>query len=154
MNVLKKMMAFVLIMALGLSLCACANQQSEIKTLTKNFENACNKLELNAMLDCIEPDISRGVKAVTGIIGMFSDNDTDELLEKFGNLLFKELPGNSKEFFTSIKINLDDVELKEDSASALAQITYEISGEEYKTNAKFDYTCIDKVWYISNLDIE
>ena len=154
MKKFKSFAALVLIIALGVSMCACGNQNNEIKTLTKNFENSCNKLDLNAMLDCIDPDISGSVKKLTGLIGMFSDKDTDELLDSFAKVLFSELPENSKEFFSSIKIKLDNIEIDEDKASATAEITYEISGEDNTSNANFEYTRIDEKWYISNLDIE
>lgn len=154
MKIFKRLSALILITALSFSMCACGNQTNEIKTLTNNFENSCNKLDMNEMLDCIDPDISGSVKKLTGLIGMFSDKDTDELLDSFAKVLFSELPENSKEFFSSIKIKLGDIEIEEDNASASAEITYEISGEENKTNANFEYVCIDKKWYISNLDIE
>ena len=151
---LKNIIIFALLFALVLGVSACGNQNNEIKTLTNNFENSCNKLDMNAMLDCIDPDISGSVKKLTGLIGMFSDKDTDELLDSFAKVLFSELPENSKEFFSSIKIKLDNIETDEDSASATAEITYEISGEDNKSNANFEYTRIDEKWYISNLDIE
>jgi uncharacterized lipoprotein YehR (DUF1307 family) len=154
MKIFKMCAALILIIVLTVSMCACGNQNNEIKTLTKNFENSCNKLDMNAMLDCIDPDISGSVKKLTGLIGMFSDKDTDELLDSFAKVLFRELPENSKEFFSSIKIKLDNIEIDEDSASATAEITYEISGEDNKSNANFEYTRIDEKWYISNLDIE
>ena len=154
MKKFKNFVALILIIVLSVSVCACGNQNNEIKTLTNNFENACNKLDMNAMLDCIDPDISESVKKLTGLIGMFSDKDTDELLDSFAKVLFSELPENSKEFFSSIKIKLDNIETDEDSASATAEITYEISGEDNKSNANFEYTRIDEKWYISNLDIE
>ncbi len=154
MKKFKSIAALILIIALSVSMCACGNQNNEIKTLTKNFENSCNKLDLNAMLDCIDPDISGSVKKLTGLIGMFSDKDTDELLDSFAKVLFSELPENSKEFFSSIKIKLDNIEIDEDKASATAEITYEISGENNTSNANFEYTRIDEKWYISNLDIE
>lgn len=154
MRKFKNYAALILIIVLSVSVCACGNQNNEIKTLTKNFENSCNKLDMNAMLDCIDPDISGSVKKLTGLIGMFSDKDTDELLDSFAKVLFSELPENSKEFFSSIKIKLDNIEIEEDNASATAEITYEISGEDNKSNANFEYTRIDEKWYISNLDIE
>ena len=154
MRKFKNFAALILIIVLSVSVCACGNQNNEIKALTKNFENSCNKLDMNAMLDCIDPDISESVKKLTGLIGMFSDKDTDELLDSFAKVLFSELPENSKEFFSSIKIKLDNIETVEDSASATAEITYEISGEDNKSNANFEYTRIDEKWYISNLDIE
>ena len=154
MKIFKMCAALILIIVLTVSICACGDQNNEIKTLTKNFENSCNKLDMNAMLDCIDPDISGSVKKLTGLIGMFSDKDTDELLDSFAKVLFSELPENSKEFFSSIKIKLDNIKIDEDSASATAEITYEISGEDNTSNANFEYTRIDEKWYISNLDIE
>ena len=154
MKIFKMCAALILIIVLTVSMCACGNKNNEIKTLTKNFENSCNKLDMNAMLDCIDPDISGSVKKLTGLIGMFSDKDTDELLDSFAKVLFSELPENSKEFFSSIKIKLDNIEIEEDNASATAEITYEISGEDNKSNANFEYARIDEKWYISNLDIE
>ena len=154
MKSFKSLATLFLIIALSISMCACGNQNNEIKTLTKNFENSCNKLDMNAMLDCIDPDVSGSVKKLTGLIGMFSDKDTDELLDSFAKVLFSELPENSKEFFSSIKIKLANIEIEEDSASASAEITYDISGEDNKSNANFEYTRVDEKWYISNLDIE
>ena len=151
---LKNIIVFLLLFVIVLSMSACDNQNNEIKSLTKNFENSCNKVDMNAMLDCIDPDISESVKKLTGLIGMFSDKDTDELLDNFAKVLFSELPENSKEFFSSIKIKLDNIEIEEDTASASAEITYEISGEDNKSNANFEYIRIDEKWYISNLDIE
>ena len=154
MKIFKMCAALILIIVLTVSMCACGNKNNEIKTLTKNFENSCNKLDMNAMLDCIDPDICDSVKKLTGLVGMFSDKDTDELLDSFAKVLFSELPENSKEFFSSIKIKLDNIEIEEDSASATAEITYEISGEKNKSNANFEYARIDEKWYISNLNIE
>ena len=108
---LKNIISFVLLLVIVLSMSACDNQNNEIKTLTNNFENSCNKVDMNAMLDCIDPDISESVKKLTGLIGMFSDKDTDELLDNFAKVLFSELPENSKEFFSSIKIKLNNIEI-------------------------------------------
>lgn len=154
MKIFKSLAALILIMAMSVGICACGSQNNEIKVLTKNFENSCNKLDMNAMLDCIDPDISGSIKKLTGLIGMFTDKDTDELLDGFAKVLFSELPENSKEFFSSIKIKLNTIEIEENSAIASAEITYEISGETNRSNADFEYICIDKKWYISNLDIE
>lgn len=44
--------------------------------------------------------------------------------------------------------------MKKNKASAYAEITYKFSGEENKSNANFQYICIDKKWYISDLDFE
>ena len=153
-SIFKRCLAFIALSVLCLSICACSNQNNEIKTLTNRFEKSCNKIDLNAMLDCIDPDISNSIKTVTGIIGLFSKNDTDEILDKFAGLLFRELPKNSKEFFSSIKIKLGDIEKDENKAFASAKIEYNISGEAKETNASFEYICVGDKWYISDFNIE
>ena len=100
MKKIKSLSTLFLIIALSVSMCACGGQNNEIKTLTRNFENSCNKLDMNAMLDCIDPEVSGSVKKLTGLIGMFSDKDTDELLDSFAKVLFSEMPENSKDFFS------------------------------------------------------
>ena len=84
---------------------------------------------------------------------MFSDKDTDELLDKFSKVVFNGLPENSQEFFSSIKIRLDNIEKSDDSAFADAEITYEVSGEKKKADADFEYVCIDGKWYIEDFNI-
>lgn len=152
-NTLKNICISVMTLVLVLSMGACSAGTSEIETLTKNFETACNSLDLNGILDCVTPEISTSVKAVTGFIGMFSDKDSDEILEKVGSVIFKGLPENSREFFSSIKVDIDTVEQGEDKASAAARITYEISGEKHEKDLSLDYSCVDGKWYISNLDV-
>lgn len=154
MRILKNCLVLLLVVAICVGFCACGMKTDEIKSLTKSFENSCNKIDLNGMLDCINPDIASGIKAVTGFVGMFSDDDSDVILDKFAKMLFTGLPENSREFFSSIKISLDNVEIKEEQASALAKITYDISGEKYETQAVFEYAHIDGKWYISDFCIE
>lgn len=50
--------------------------------------------------------------------------------------------------------NKNEVHYEKNKASAYAEITYKFSGEENKSNANFQYICIDKKWYISDLDFE
>lgn len=157
MNTLKRCATIILIIVLSVSLCACAGQgkDNEIETLTKNFEKACNKLDLNGMLDCVDPEISKSVKAITELVGLFSDKDTDELLDGLAKVLFRELPENSKELFSSIKIKLDDnIEISEDIANASAEIVYEISGEEHTSNVSLEYVKLDEKWYISDVSAQ
>jgi len=151
---LRKVIIFGLLLILLFSLSGCGSETNEIRALTKDFENACNKLDMNEMLECIDPDISGSIKKLTGFIGMFSDKDTDELLDSFAKVLFSNLPENSREFFSSIKIKLDSITKEENKAHAAAEIEYEISGEDKKVNASFDYTYEDGKWYISKLDLE
>ena len=150
---MKKSVALFLAVILSVCMFGCSAETNEIKTLTKNFEVACNELDFNAMLDCVEPEVSDSVKSVTSFIGMFSDKDTDEILDKVANVIFKGLPENTQEFCSSMKFAVDDIVTEENSASATAKITYEISGEPCEKSGIFEYARISEKWYISNLEI-
>ena len=141
-------------MAVLLLCTGCVGKESAIKKVTAQFESACNKLDLNEMLDCINPDISEKVKLATGLVGMFADKDREELLDGLAALLIGEGQTNTSEFFESVKIKLLETDVQETTATANAEITYTISGEEYTNKAMFDYIYTDDKWYISSLDIE
>ena len=153
MKTIKNALALILIIVLSVSFCACGNS-GDIKTVTNNFEKTCNELDVNGMLDCIDPTIASGVKALTGLVGLFTNKDTDELLDSFAKVLFNELPENSQEFFSSINIKIGDIEIdeNEENATAQAEISYEISGETYQKEVTLEYICVDGEWYISSLD--
>ncbi len=153
-NKLKKFTLFILMLSIALSITACGSKTNEIRNLMSEFENSCNKLDLNSMLNCINPKVADGVKLATGVLGIFSDKNTDELLDDLASVLLDEAPSNAKEFFSSIEMATDDIKIDGDTATAMAEIEYKISGEAYEENAVFEYIYTDEKWYISNLDIK
>ena len=78
---IKGIVIVMLIAALVLSLCGCSNDKGEIENLMTEFEYSCNELDIDAMLDCIDPAISDKIKLATGIASMFTNKDSDELTE-------------------------------------------------------------------------
>lgn len=145
---------FVLLFALVLGMTACGSKTGEIKNLTADFEKACNELDLNAMLDCINPAVADGVKLATGFVGMFTDKDTDEVLDGVASLLLDEAPDDAKAFFSSIKITTKEIEVDGENATATATIEYTVSGEDYDEEAVFQYLYTDEQWYISDLSFQ
>lgn len=154
MSAFKKGIITFLVMVMCIGVSACSSKNNEVETLTNNFENSCNKLDVNAMLDCIDPGVSDKIKKITGFVGLFSDKDTDELIESFASMIFSGLPENSKEFLSSIKLITKDIAIEEETATATATIEYSISGEKYSKEATLEYMNIDGKWYIADLDIE
>lgn len=144
----------VAVMTLVMLLTACGNGKSEIESVTADFEKACNDVDLNAMLDCIDPTIASGLKFATGLAGMFSDKDTDELLDELSKLIFDNIPDKTEEFFSSIDISVDNISVDGETATADAVIKYEMSGEKYSNNAVFTYTMTDNAWYILSLNLK
>ncbi len=144
-------MVFVL---MAVSLCGCGNSKGEIENLMTEFEYSCNELDIDAMLDCIDPAISDKIKLATGIASMFTDKDSDELTEELVGMLTGDNSLNADDFFSSIKIETEDIKTKKETGTANAKVEYTIAGEKFKKEATFEYVYEMEKWYISSFSLK
>ena len=73
----------VLLVTMAFSVTGCqAADKTEIRTVINEFEGACNKLDFDAVLDCINPQIADKVKLALGFVGMFTNTDTSKMDSK------------------------------------------------------------------------
>ena len=151
---IKGIVIVMLIAALVLSLCGCSNDKGEIENLMTEFEYSCNELDIDAMLDCIDPAISDKIKLATGIASMFTNKDSDELTEELVGMLTGDSSLNADDFFSSIKIETKDIKTKKDSGTANAVVEYRIAGEKFKKEATFTYVYNMEKWYISRFNLK
>ena len=79
-KIIRSLMCVLLAAVIVCSFAGCAN--SEIKGVISDFESACNDLDFNAMSDCINPRITGVLDFASGLIGMFTEKDTEEMLDK------------------------------------------------------------------------
>lgn len=150
----KGIVIVMLIAAMVLSLCGCSNDKSEIENLMTEFEYSCNELDIDAMLNCIDPAISDKIKLATGIAGMFTDKDSDELIEGLVGMLTGDNSLNADDFFSSIKIETSDIKTKKETGTANAIVEYSVAGEKFKKEATFDYVYNMDKWYISSFKLK
>lgn len=151
---IKGIVIMMLIATLVLSLCGCSNDKSEIENLMMEFEYSCNELDIDAMLDCIDPAISDKIKLATGIASMFADKDSDELTEELVGLLTGEETINANDFFSSITIETKDIKVKKETGSSEAVVEYSLAGEKFKKNAELEFIKTLDKWYISGFKLK
>lgn len=149
-----KLVFFVLITTMVLSLCGCSNDKGEIENLMTEFEYSCNELDIDAMLNCIDPVISDKVKLATGIASMFTDKDPDEFTEELVGVLTGDNSLNADDFFSSIKIETSEIKTKKETGTADAIVEYSVSGEKFKKEATFNYIYNMEKWYISSIKLK
>lgn len=150
----KGIVIVMLIATMVLSLCGCSNDKSEIENLMMEFEYSCNELDIDAMLNCIDPAISDKIKLATGIAGMFTDKDFDELTEELIGMLTGDDSLNADDFFSSIKVETTDIKTKKETGTANAIVEYSIAGEKFKKETTFDYVYNMDKWYISSFKLK
>ncbi|MGN0114791.1 MAG: hypothetical protein ACI396_05650 [Acutalibacteraceae bacterium] len=145
--------AVIVSIAMVLSLSGCGGPEKDIKNLLTEFENACNTLDFDAVLDCIDPKVSDKVKLAVGVVGMFTDSDTDELFDSLADYLSKDDIGG-KDFFSSIKIKVEKISVEDDAATVSTTLTYSVNGEETVREASFYCIYYTEKWYISYFTID
>lgn len=143
-------MALLLAVSMVFSFASCSGEKGEIKTLIKNYENACNDLDMEAILDCINPSIASKIELATGVLGMLTGADSDELFDKLSGLLSTEALGG-KDFFGSLKIKVKDIEIDGDTAVVTADISYTVKDKSTQEEATIDCVRVDDVWYVGTL---
>ena len=129
-------------------LSGCGGASKEVNNLMTEFEHACNTLDIDAMLNCIDPTVADPVKVGLSLYGMFAQNDNDKTLDQIAGGLSGDPKLNGNEFFSSIKIEVKKTSVKGDNATVETNIQYKLLGQNYNRDASF--TCIEKSgkWYI------
>lgn len=142
---------FAILVSTVVSFSGCG-AKSEIKSLIKNYEKACNELDFNSILECVDPRVSDSLNMAADFVGMFTDMNADELFERLAGLLSSSKYGG-KEFFSTIKIDIQDIEVEEKDATVSAIVTYTVGGTEYVREATFKCIYYVEEWYISTYSI-
>lgn len=144
--------AIVISIAMIFSLTGCSSSNKGIENLMTEFEYACNTLDFDAVLNCINPKVSDKIKIATGFVGMFTDTDTDEMFESLSDYLSSDDIGGT-DFFSSIKIEVKDISVEDEAATVAAILTYELNGEEVVRESTFNCIYYTEKWYISSFSI-
>lgn len=154
MTLMKRMAAVVLALTLSLTLCACGDK-SEIRDTINDFEEACQELDLNDLLECIEPSTASTLRAGAGLLGNLTGQSSAELLDSVVPFLFGENYSDST-FLNSIDIEIEDIAVNETSATAMGTVSFLFNGETVVKNADFRLVKVgsekDADWYIADID--
>lgn len=157
MKSVKSLLLVLVIACTSVMLCGCGDK-SNVKGVIRDFETACNSLDIDAMLDCLNPDIADAVNATLGFVGIFTDKDTETMLDSISKTLLgatEEGEGGS-EFFSTLKIDVEEVIAGRNSATVDAEVSYDLNGETVEKAAEFicNYSDKDEKWYISDFSFK
>lgn len=141
-------LSLVMIIICVLPMAGCNNSDSQIRNLMREFEYSCNSLDVDAMLDCVHPDITGKIKAAMGLVGMFTGQDSDAMLDAIFSKLTDNNQVDSKSFFSSVKLNVREVQSNDVEGTAKVDLSYKLGNEELVTTATFVCVKYDNKWYI------
>lgn len=148
----KKIVSVLLVVCMMFSLTACSLIDSmKVKSLLGDFQEACNLTDINTALTYIDPNVADKIKLAADIVGMFTNKTDEELFLDLAALLTRE-SFNDVNFFTTLNIDVQEVIVAEDGASAIAKtiVTYDLLGEQNIKEAEFSCIYYAEQWYISS----
>ena len=146
-----KIVSVAMIAVLLFSLAGCGDKGA-IKATIKDFEKACNEMNVEAAIDCIDPSISGVLKLGAGLVGGISGKDADGVFESLSSLLSSGAESLGVDGFKTLKVKVNDIAAADSSATAKVTLTYTgHSGEEKTKDATVNLKNSSEGWKISGV---
>lgn len=142
-------LTILLLFTMAFSLTGCGTK-GDIKDTVKSFEKACNELDFNGVLDCIHPTVSGAIKVATNLAGFFADTNSEEMFDKLSEYLSDSNFGG-KEYFSSLKIDVKNIEVEETTAKVYVTFKYKVNDKESERDAIINCTVDNEKWYITTI---
>lgn len=150
-KILSVLMAIVMV---GVLFTGCAaKDKKEIRSLMTEFEASCNSLDAEAILNCVTPRVADKLKLGLGIFGMVAETDAYEYLSEILYEYIGDASVNGEDFFSTIKIEVQDITLDEKTAVVNTIVSYGAAGEELVREATFGCEYYAERWYISSFEL-
>lgn len=150
----------------GVLLCGCGTSpEARIRQLNDQFCDSYNHLDVEGLLDCLEPSMAEKVNAMVefsvGVFGALTDIELDldaETMYSLLNLCVNLTPESELEEIgmPELTMELQSLELSEgeDAAVAVVEITLEAGDQIQQDQCQVYYVNLDGDWYFSNMNFE
>ena len=124
--------------------------KKECENVLEEFQYACNNVDVNSMLECIDPNVADPIKILIASTG----EDPDECLEYLSEAILYDLSAdgeNVDEMLASIVIEPEEIEVEDNYAVAYCRVSCVINGVDVVRFADIEMKTHDESWYITNL---
>lgn len=139
---------------LSVSLCACSGaQKTAIKNTLSSFETACHKMDVDSMLDCIDPDIAKPIQMGLAIAGSITGNDYSDVIGELAQRVLGEV-FNSEEVLSSFELSDFEINVNGKKATVECSMHFELNGSDFEQDVSFSMKYVDDEWYISGVNVQ
>ena len=153
-----KISAIVLIICMLLcTMAGCKQDTTVLEQRIQDFAVKCNELDIDGMLRCLDPSVSEpialtisGIEMVAKLSG--SPVDKYELFSAVSDVILDSEGINGMDFFKSIEVEVDHIDVEENVAYAYCYISYVISDIKFKKEAVIYMIEQADIWYVQDLE--
>ena len=144
--------AIILLIAVMIISFSGCGESSKVKAVISDFQTACNNMDVNAVVECIDNPIVNAVKGVSGLAGDLLDFDNEKLNELVGDLLGDIGDIATGDYLKTMQIKVKKVKVDGTTALATAELSGKGFGEsEYTKTVVFECTRVGDTWKIKNI---
>lgn len=150
------LLSLIIMITLFISGCGeekkCANQ-------IQSFVSACNELDTEGILSCMDPSIADPIRITFGVIGTLTGKELNDVLDGIIHILIKGLQLFNDEIemeqiFSSMSIEVEKIKIEEEYAQIEGKISFHLFGKLVKRDVMVDMKETDQVWYIMKISLE
>lgn len=160
----RRIAAALVCVLMAFSLTACgSNPEREIDALNRRFCRSYNNLDMDGVIDCLEPSLADTVNAVLdlsmGLLGAAADIDLDldaETMYALAEVCFDIMPEEQRDAMQipELDLELESLEVSDDGtrASGVVTLTLENDSASQSATSEISYVKIDGDWYFANVN--
>ncbi|MBQ8638874.1 MAG: hypothetical protein IJ468_06870 [Lachnospiraceae bacterium] len=147
---MKRVKQMTVLIAMSIFLGSCGGEsKEEIEQVISEFEYACDELDFNVLLECIDPIVADPLDLALTMSSWATDYDKEEVIEEILKKAFQMEEISFTEGFVSIEPTKIKVSGK--YAEAKCELVLEKSGNAFDADIMLDFIRDDGQWYISGV---
>lgn len=147
-----KIAALILVITVVISCFAGCGAKSGVSSMLSKFEKSCQTLDVEGMMDCINPSIITPVRTVLNLFGVSDLNGAiSSIIEVIGLIDFQ---GNSPEdILKTFKISPKDYSFNDDKTSCevSTELSYVLGSERKTATVTIKCILVNDEWYINGI---
>lgn len=120
------------------------------EAVVERFVSAYNAVDLDKMLDCLEPSIARPMKSVMGLANALIGVDVNDIIGVLP-ILASMIPEGSGSYASMPKLRCVINDTAIDGSYATVNVTFTVTADGERNTDTFDLHCVkvDGDWYIT-----
>ena len=141
----------LLIAAMMFSFAGCG-AKGKVKATIKDFQKACNELDIEAAINCLDPSVSNLLNLGAGLLGALTGADAESMFDSLSSILASTAESFGADSFKTLKIKVKDVAANDSTADAKVEFSYKTdSGEEKTADGTISLKSTDEGWKITGV---
>lgn len=152
---------FAVVIALSVLMCTvtgCGSKDADvIEQRIQDFVIKCNDLDIDGILRCLDPSVSEPIALTISGIEMLAKMsgtsvDKHEMFAAISDVVLDSEGVDGMDFFKSIEVEIDHIDVEDNLAYAYSYISYVISDIKFKKEAVIYMVEQADIWYVQDLE--